>query len=100
MCCVSISAFVSLVCVPARIMSSALGIKTCAIATRIKKYKSIIKKKKKNHNEIVLLGKDKLNTIKVLICKALINSYISHDEFVSLNVLREYKKDKRRNKKS
>ena len=39
---------------------------------------------------MVLLGKDKLNTIEVLISKALIDSYISHDEFVSANnVLRE-----------
>ena len=33
----------------------------------------------------MLLGKDKLNTIKVLISKAFIYSYISHDEFVSVN---------------
>ena len=39
----------------------------------------------------MLLGKDKLNTIEVLISKALINSCISHDEFVSVNnFLREY----------
>ena len=38
-----------------------------------------------------MLGKDKLNTIEVLISKALIDSYISHDEFVSVNnVLRKY----------
>ena len=49
----------------------------------IKKYKSLIKKKKKKHDKKVLLGKDKLNTIEVIISKALINSYISHDEFVS-----------------
>ena len=56
----------------------------------IKKYKSIIKKKKK-HDKIILLGKDKLNAIGVLISKALINSYVSNDEFVSVNnVLREY----------
>ena len=55
----------------------------------LKNYKSI-KKKKKKHDKIVLLGKDKLNTIEVLISKALIESYISHDEFVSINVLREY----------
>ena len=72
-------------------MSSALGIKVCAITPGIKKYKSTIKKKKKNLDKIVFLGKDKLNTIEVLISKALINSYISHDEFVSIiNVLREY----------
>ena len=38
-----------------------------------------------------MLGKDKLNTIEVIISKSLIDSYISHDEFVSVNnVLREY----------
>ena len=48
-----------LVCVPVSITSSAVGIKVCAITAGIKKYKSIIKKKKKKHNKIVLLGKDK-----------------------------------------
>ena len=39
----------------------------------------------------MLLGKDKLNTIEVLISKTLIDLYIGHDEFVSINnVLREY----------
>ena len=41
--------------------------------------------------KIVFFGKDKLNTIEVLISKALIDSYISDDEFVLVNnVLREY----------
>ena len=52
----------------------------CAITLEIKKYKLIIKKKKKKHDELSLLEKDKLNTIEVLISKALIDSYISHDE--------------------
>ena len=61
-----------------------------AFASICKKYKSIIKKKKKKHDKIVLFGKDKLNIIEVLISKASIDSYISHDEFVSVNnVLRE-----------
>ena len=39
----------------------------------------------------MLLGKDKLNTIEVLISKALLDSFINHCEFVSENnVLREY----------
>ena len=38
-----------------------------------------------------MLAKTKLNAIKVLISKALIESYINHDDFVSMNnVLREY----------
>ena len=62
--CVSVSTFALLVCVPVSIMSSAVKIKICAITARIKKIKSIIKKKMKKHDKIVFLGKDKLNTIK------------------------------------
>ena len=58
----------------------------------LQKLKSIliIKKKKKKHDKIVLLGKDKLSNTEVLISKSLIDSYTSHDEFVTVNVLREY----------
>ena len=39
----------------------------------------------------MLLGKTKLDTTEVLLSKVLIDSYISHDEFVSVkNVLSEY----------
>ena len=62
-----------------------------------KKYKSIIKKKKKKHDKIVLLRKTKLDIIEVLISKALIDSYISYDEFVSVNnVLREHNEIKKK----
>ena len=52
---------------------------------------SIIIKKRKKHDKLLLLVKIKLSTIEVLISKALINSYTNHDEFVSVNnVLGEY----------
>ena len=70
-------------------MSSAIGLKI-AINTGIKKYKSIDKIKKKTHDKIVMLAKSKLNSIEVLISKALIDSNISHNEFVLINnVLKE-----------
>ena len=70
---------------------SAIGLKICAIHAGIKKYKSIIKKKKKKHDKIVLLANSKLNSIEILISKALIDSVISHDKFVLIhNVLKEY----------
>ena len=60
--------------------------KIYGITAGIKKYNSIIKqKKKKKHDKIVLLGKDKLNTIEVPTSKALTNLYISHDELVLIN---------------
>ena len=74
--CISISDFASLLCIPVGNTSSATGLKICATAAGIKKYKSIIKKKKKKHDEIVLLAKSKLNIIEVLIPKALIDSWI------------------------
>ena len=43
--CVSISAFASLVVIPAGVSSSAVEIKIYAITAGIKKYKSIIEKK-------------------------------------------------------
>ena len=54
--CVSISAFALLVCVSVGITTSEVGI-ISAITARIKKYISIIKKKKK-HEKTVLLAKD------------------------------------------
>ena len=69
---------------------SVAGFKIYAITAGIKNYKSIIKKKKKNHDKIVFLAKTKLNSIEALISRALIDSYISHDESFSVsNVLRE-----------
>ena len=84
------------------IPSSAAIIEICVITAGIKKYKSFIKKNKKNkHDKIKLLGKDKLNIINVLISKALIDSYISHDEFVSVkNALKEYNEMKKEIKNS
>ena len=51
----------------------------------IKRYKSIINKKKNTYDKIVLLGKSKVNRIKVLIFKTLIDSNVSHDECVLVN---------------
>ena len=68
--CVSLSAFASVFGIPIGITSSAIGLKICAITAAIKKYKSIINKKKKKHDKIVLLAKSKLNSTEVLINKA------------------------------
>ena len=51
----------------------------------MKKYNSIMKKKSKKHDKIEFLAKTKLNSIEVLISKDLIDSYMIHDEFASIN---------------
>ena len=80
--CVSISGFASLVCIPVGVASFVITIKTSIITALIKKYKSIIKKK---NNEILLLPKTNLNTVEVLISKALIDLNIHQYKFVLVN---------------
>ena len=69
--CISVSAFASLIGNLIGITISAIGLKICAINAGIHKYKSIVKKKEKKYDKIVLLAKCKLNTTEVLISKAL-----------------------------
>ena len=98
--CISISAFASLIGLAIGITSSAIGLKICEQAAGIKKCKSIIKKKKKKDHKIIFLAKSKLNKASNKVSKALIDSSISHDEFVSTNnVLKEYNKMKEEIKK-
>ena len=89
--CVFISACASLIGILIGITSFEIGLRICAITSGIKKYKSIIKKKEKKHDKIVLLAKSKLNSIEVLISKGLIGSNISHDDLALINnVLKEF----------
>ena len=57
---------------------------------RTKKLLNITRKKKKKHDEVLMLANSKLNSIETLISQALIDMDISHEEFVT--VLKE--KDK------
>ena len=66
------------------ITTSAKGLKVCLITAGIKKYKSIIKKKKK-HNNIISLAKSKLDSTEVLVSKVGIDSNIIQDEFILIN---------------
>ena len=69
--CISISPFASLIDIYKGIMSSAIGLNIWAIIARINRYKSIIKKKKKNHSKIALLAITNLDCIKDLISMSL-----------------------------
>ena len=92
--CVSIFAFASSLVIG----SSAVGLQIYTITAGIKICKTTIKKKKKKHNKIVLLEKNKF-FIEFLISKALSNSHIDHEKFISVNnVLREYNEMKKETK--
>ena len=88
---IPISASAFLLSISIGIKSSPIGLKMCTTTAGCIRYKSIIKKKKTKHDKIVLLAKYKLNSKKVLLSKTLIDSNISHDEFVVMNnALKEY----------
>ena len=67
------------------VRSSGVGSKKCKIIVGLKKYKPIIQKKKKKHDKIVLFANNTLINKNLLISRALINSYIGSDEFISVN---------------
>ena len=68
-----------------------MGLEIRVIIAGIKRYRAIIKNKKKKYDKTLFLAKSKLNQIEFLVSKVLINWNISHDEFVLLNnVLKEY----------
>ena len=79
------SAFVTVVGVLVEITSSAVGLKICVLTVGIKKYKSIIKKKKKKYDKIVFSAKIKLNKIEVSTSKPFNDSNISNHEFITMN---------------
>ena len=81
------------------ITSSAEGLKVCTLTAGIKTYKSIIKKNRNRHDNILFLAKTKLKTIEVLTSKTLIGLYINHDDLVSVNdMLREFHEIKKTSK--
>ena len=65
--------------------SSAIGLKICA--GKLSRKKSIIEKKNKKHDQIVLLGKKKLYAFEVLISKASVDleRIVDRDGIIWLN---------------
>ena len=55
--------------IPIGVGSSTVEFEICGITAGIKTFESVIKKKRKKHFKVVLLAKDKLNTIEALILR-------------------------------
>ena len=80
----SIASYASVVGIPAEITGASLTL-VFTIGTGISK--SLLKlteKRKKKHNKIIVLAKNKLNTIDTLLSSALNDSEISHEEFSNI----------------
>ena len=80
----SIASYASVVGTPAGIAGSSLTL-IFTIGTGISKsLLEVTKKRKKKHNKIIALAKNKLNTIDTLLSSALNDSEISHEEFSNI----------------
>ena len=80
----SIASYDSVVGMPAGITSASLTL-VFTIGTGISKsLLKLTKKRKKKHNKIIVLAKNKLNTIDTLLSSALNDSEVSHEEFSNI----------------
>ena len=80
----SIASYASVVGTPAGIAGSSLTL-IFTIGTGISKsLLNVTKKRKKKHNKIIVLAKNKLNMIDTLLPSALNDSEISHEEFTNI----------------
>ena len=79
----SIASYASVVGTPAGIAGSSLTL-IFTIGTSISRsLLNVTKKRKKKHNKIIVLAKNKLNMIGTLLSSALNDSEISHEEFTN-----------------
>ena len=80
----SIGSYDSVVGIPAGITGASLPL-VFIIGTGISKsLLKLTKKRKKKHNKIIVLAKNKLNTIDTLLSSALNDSEISYEEFINI----------------
>ena len=88
----SIASYASVAGTPAGIAGSSL-ILIFTIGTGISKsLLKVTKKRKKKHNKIIALAKNKSNTIGTLLPSALNDSEISHEEFSNIITETKYKR--------
>ena len=80
----SIASYASVVGTPAGIAGSSLTLIFTRGTGISKSLLKVTKKRKKNHNKIIALAKNKLNTIDTLLSSALNDFEISHEEFSNI----------------
>ena len=81
---VSIFSFTSVIGAPARIASASFTLIFSITTGIVKKLLNITGKKKKKHDQILMLAKSKFNSIETLISQALNDMEISHEEFLTI----------------
>ena len=81
---ISIASFATVIGTSVGIASARLSLTFSLSAGLVKKLLKTTRNKKKKHNKIVMLAKNKLNSIKSKISEALMNNQISHEYFMTI----------------
>ena len=80
----SIASHATVVGIPVGIAGASLTLIFTVATGVVKKLLSVTKKKKKKHNKIMVLARNKLNIVETLLSSALSNLDISHEEFAKI----------------
>ena len=81
---VSIISFASAIRAPVGIISASFTLIFSLTTGIVKKLLDITRKKRKKHDKILMLAKNKFNSIEALISQALIDMDISHEELITI----------------
>ena len=94
---ISIASFATVFGAPVGIASASLSFAFSLSTGMVKNLLKATRDKKKKHNKIIMLARSKLNRIESKVCEALINSEISHENFLTIiNEERNYRELKER----
>ena len=89
---ISIASFATVIGAPAGIIGASCGFTFSITSGFVKRFLKTIRNKKKKHNKIVMLGRNKLNSIKNKISKTLTDNQISHEDFeTNINEEKKYR---------
>ena len=92
---ISIISFTSVIGIPAGTSSASFSLAFSLATGIVKKLFEVARSKKKNHDQTFVTARSKLNSIEILVFRALIDLEISHEEFKTIiNEKERYKKMK------
>ena len=81
---ISIASFATVIGAPVGMMSASFSLAFSITTGFVKKFLKTIRNKKKKHNKIAMLARNKLNSIESKISEALINNEINHEGFMAI----------------
>ena len=89
---ISVASFATVIGTPVGIARASLSLTFSLFTGIVKKLLKTTRKIKKKHNKIIMLARSKLNSIESKVSEALINSEISHEDFmIIINEAKKYR---------